>query len=161
MIDLPEEVYTLQDPVLDRTFEITLDDITSYNDMLMNRIVTPCDYNYISTRPTVSNYISMSPDEVETEESNEDALDVFIGTGFNNIVRYARDHKFEFEEFKDEYERLRALWTSYCIINNFTCEHRKYIPSLKHIYLIIGQNNNMSYDDFVVYMGALFNWRLR
>ena len=147
---MPEEVYTMNDPVLNET----LDDAITLNDMLC-RMYIPSNYE------SYSRIVTSCRDEVETEESNEDALDIFIGTGFNNIVRYARDHKYEFEEFKDEYERLRALWTSYCIINNFTCEHRKYIPSLKHIYLIIGQNNNMSYDDFVVYMGALFNWRLR
>lgn len=146
---MPEAVYTMNDPVLNAT----IDDAINWGDMICR--YTPSNYaNYNSI-------VTSCCDEVETEESNEDALDIFIGTGFNNIVRYARDHKYEFEEFKDEYERLRALWTSYCIINNFTCEHRKYIPSLKHIYLIIGQNNNMSYDDFVVYMGALFNWRLR
>ena len=152
---MPEGVYTIQDPVSDRTFELTIDDVTTW-DGILHRMYTPSS-NYES----YNSIVTSCRDEVETEESNEDALDIFIGTGFNNIARYARDHKFEFEEFKDEYERLRALWTSYCIINNFTCEHRKYIPSLKHIYLIIGQNNNMSYDDFVVYMGALFNWRLR
>ena len=123
---MPEEVYTIQDPVSDRVFELApdralelaIDDAIDYSDM-MYRIYTPSNYE------SYNRIVSSCRDEVETEESNEDALDIFIGTGFNNIVRYARDHKFEFEEFKDEYERLRALWTSYCIINNFTCEHRK------------------------------------
>lgn len=148
---MPNGIYTI------------LDDIAvNYNTTFPSwfPIATSGNYDDLIDRPNLAT-VATNDSYVETEESNEDALDIFIGTGFNNIVRYARDHKFEFEEFKDEYERLRALWTSYCIINNFTCEHRKYIPSLKHIYLIIGQNNNMSYDDFVVYMGALFNWRLR
>lgn len=140
---------------------VSLDDVNVSLDEMLCRIYAPS----VTPIESYGNYDSVTAlwpqDEAETEESSEEALDIFIGTGFNNIVNYAMNHKYEFEESKDEYERLRALWTSYCIINNFTCEHRKYIPSLKHIYLTIGQCNNMSYDDFVVYMGALFNWRLR